>query len=152
MSRRGSITMSDSEVDTFLRGRHVLNVATARPSGRIDLVAMWYGFVGEDIAFWTYAKSQKIRNLLRAPGITGLVESGEAYAELRGVQLVGRGVVVDDRDYVLAVGESVYERYTGPLTDAARENLAGMGAKRLAVRLDVETVVSWDHSKLGGRY
>lgn len=144
--------MSDAEVAAFLSGRHVLNVATVRPSGRIDLVAMWYGFVGDDVAFWTYAKSQKIRNLLRSPGLTGLVEAGEAYAELRGVQLVGRGVVVDDPDYVRAVGESVYERYTGPLTDAARVSLSRIGAKRLAVRLDVETIVSWDHAKLGGRY
>ncbi|CAA9255980.1 MAG: hypothetical protein AVDCRST_MAG50-2625 [uncultured Acidimicrobiales bacterium] len=152
MSRRGSIAMSDAEVSDFLLGRHVLNVATVRPSGRIDLVAMWYGFVGGDVAFWTYGKSQKIRNLLRNPNLTGLVESGESYAELRGVQLVGRGVVVDDPEYVRAVGESVYERYTGPLTDAARQSLSGMGAKRFAVRVDVETVVSWDHSKLGGRY
>ena len=152
MSRRDVIRMTDDEVRAYLHERRVLNVATIGPRDRIHLVAMWYGFLGDDIAFWTYAKSQKVLNVRRDPRITGLVESGDTYDQLRGVELVGTGVVIEDRDLVQAVGESVWERYTGPVDDAARQAVASVGAKRLVVRMDVDRIVSWDHRKLGGRY
>jgi general stress protein 26 len=153
MSQRDQIKMTDDEVDEFLHGREVLNVATQGGRGRIHLVAMWYGFFPDGaLGFWTYGKSQKIRNLERDPAMTGLVETGDTYDQLKGVELVGRGIVLPDRDDVTAIGESVWERYTGPVDDQARQALAVVGAKRVAVRFEVDTIVSWDHSKLGGRY
>ena len=152
MSRRDQIRMTEEEVDAFLQGRLVMNVASIGPDGRPHLVAMWYGFLDGAPAFWTYGKSQKVMNLRRDPRITCLMESGDTYGELRGVELVGTATVLDDRESVVAVGRSVYERYTGPFSDTALPALEQMGAKRVAVRIEVEKVVSWDHSKLGGTY
>lgn len=152
MSRREQIRMTDEEVAAFLRGRHTMNVATLGPDGQPHLVAMWYGFLDGAPAFWTYRTSQKVQNLRRDPRVTCLVEEGESYDELQGVELVGTGVVLDDHDSVMAVGRSVYERYTGPFSGTALPGLEQMGAKRVAVRIDVRKVVSWDHSKLGGAY
>ena len=152
MSRRDQIRMTETERDAFLRGRHTMSVATIGPDGRIHLVAMWYGFVGDQLAFWTYGKSQKILNLQRDPSMTCLVEDGEGYNELKGVELVGRGVVSFDRDVVQAIGESTWERYTGPVDDAARQGVAVVGAKRAAVLIEVDKIVDWDHTKLGGTY
>jgi PPOX class probable F420-dependent enzyme len=144
--------MTDAERAEFLRGRNTMSVATLGADGRIHLVAMWYGFVGDQLAFWTYGKSQKIVNLQRDPRLTCLVETGESYDQLKGVELVGRGVVTSDRDVVQAIGESTWERYTGPLDDAARQAVAVVGAKRSAVLIEVDKIVDWDHSKLGGGY
>jgi PPOX class probable F420-dependent enzyme len=153
MSRRAQITMSEEEIDEFLRGRHTMNVATIGPDGRVHLVAMWYGFTADDRpAFWTYGRSQKILNLQRDPRITCLVETGATYSELKGVELVGTGAILDSPDDVQAIGRSVYERYSGEWSDAAAAGVAAMGAKRVVVRIDVEKVVSWDHAKLGGTY
>ena len=152
MSRRDQIRMSDNEIREFLAGRHTMNVATHNHDGTIHLVAMWYGFLGEAPAFWTYGKSQKILNLKRDARITCLVEAGDKYEELRGVELVGTGVVLEDQETVQAIGRDVYTRYWGELNDDAAGGIAAMGAKRFAVRIDVERVVSWDHSKLGGTY
>ena len=153
MSRRNAITMTDGEIDEFLHGRHTMNVATIGPDGRIHLVAMWYGFTADDApAFWTYAKSQKILNLRRDPQITCLVETGAEYAQLKGVELVGTGEILDAQDDVMAIGRSVFERYTGEWSDAAAVGVARMGAKRAVVKINVEKVVSWDHAKLGGTY
>jgi len=153
-SRRDQITMSADEVDAFLHERRVMNVATLSPSGHPHLVAMWYGFLDGAPAFWTFAKSQKIVNLRRDPRITCLVEAGDTYSELRGVELVGSGAVIEDHDVILAVGSSVAERYNGPeaVSDAARPFLEAQARKRLVVRVDVDKVVSWDHRKLGGGY
>ena len=144
--------MSDAEVDEYLHGRHTMNVATYNHDGTIHLVAMWYGFLDGKPAFWTYGKSQKILNLKRDPRITCLIETGEAYEQLRGVELVGTGVVIEDRETVMQIGRDVFVRYWGEMNDAAAAGVEQMGAKRFAVRIDVERVVSWDHSKLGGVY
>lgn len=152
MSRRDLIRMSDAEVAEFLHGRHTMNIATLRADGTPHLVAMWYGFIGEAPAFWTYGRSQKIVNLRRDPRITCLVEEGDEYAELAGVELRGTATILDDHDDVMTVGRSVFERYSGEVTDATLPVIEQMGAKRVAVRVDVERVVSWDHRKLAGRY
>jgi PPOX class probable F420-dependent enzyme len=151
-SRRDAIQMSTEEVDAFLNGRRTMNVATIGPTGHPHLVAMWYGFADGDPAFWTFGKSQKILNLRRDPRITALVEAGDTYSTLQGVELVGTGRIVEDRDAIMAIAESVAERYTGTVTDESRKFLEVQAAKRLGVVIDVEHVVSWDHTKLGGTY
>lgn len=160
MKRRDLIRMSDDEVSSFLHGRHTMNIATINHDGTIHLVAMWYGFApdggdgaaGERPAFWTYGRSQKILNLQRDPRITCLVEEGETYEELRGVELVGTARIVSEHDDRMAIGRSVLERYVGPWSEEMRPQLEQTGAKRLGVVVDVDRVVSWDHRKLEGAY
>lgn len=152
MSRRDQIRMTDAERDEFLAGRHTMNIASIGADGRIHLVAMWYGFVDGVPAFWTYGRSQKVLNLERNPQVTGLVETGETYDQLRGVELVGTARIVREGPDLQAAGESVWERYTGPVDDAARDALAVVGAKRVAVLIDVDKYVTWDHTKLAGVY
>src|SRR3954451_25289721 len=106
-SRRSQITMSDSEIESYLAGQRILNVATVGPTGHPHLVAMWYAYVHGELCFWTFAKSQKIANLRRDAKMTGLVESGESYNELRGVELVGMGRIVDDDARILEIGKAV---------------------------------------------
>jgi PPOX class probable F420-dependent enzyme len=152
MSRRDQIRMSDEEIRNFLQGRHTLNVATFNHDGTIHLVAMWYGFDGDHIVFETFAKSQKVQNLRRDPRITALVEDGEEYGELRGVEMVGRAEIIEDREAVLDVARSVLTRYHDLKpedVDAAAELMAN---KRVGVKILVDRVVSWDHRKLAGGY
>ncbi len=152
-SRRELIRMSDEEMTAFLDGRHVLNVATHGPDGAIHLVAMWYGFVGDHVAFVTFAKSQKVRNLRRDPRLTCLVEAGHSYDELRGVEIVGRASISEDPDLLVAVGLQVAQRYYGVEDEAdARAIALGLARKRVVVEVVPERVVSWNHSKLGGAY
>jgi PPOX class probable F420-dependent enzyme len=144
--------MSDAEIEAFLGGRHTMNVASYNHDGTIHLVAMWYAVLDGDPVFWTFGKSQKIKNLQRDPRVTVLVESGDEYAELMGVEMVGRATVVTERAEIMEIGEAVYERYFGEVTDEVRPFVEATGAKRFGVRIAVDRVVSWDHSKLGGSY
>lgn len=148
MSRRSQITMTDDEVAAFLAEQRVLNVATNGPTGHPHLVAMWFVMDGATPVFWTYSKAQKVANLRRDPRITCLVESGEAYTELRGVELVGTAEVVEDFDRVCEVGRMVSQRYSGPVTPEAAPFIEAQARKRVVVRVHVERVVSWDHTKL----
>src|SRR5439155_11147215 len=103
--------MSPGEVDDFLHGRHSMAVATIGADGRPHLVAMWYGFLDGAPAFETYRKSQKVVNLRRDPRITCLVEDGDRYDRLRGVELAGTGTIIDDSEALTTVARSLFERY-----------------------------------------
>jgi hypothetical protein len=154
-SRRDQITMSETEVRAYLDEQQIVNVATIGPTGHPHIVAMWYAFVDDRLCFWTFAKSQKIVNLRRSSKMSGLVESGGgSYNELRGVELVGDGRIVDDYEQVLEIGKAVGLRYNGEaaLGDAALPFIEAQARKRLGVAFEVSSVVSWDHTKLGGGY
>ncbi|HZX53416.1 MAG TPA: pyridoxamine 5'-phosphate oxidase family protein [Ilumatobacteraceae bacterium] len=153
-SRRSQITMTDEEVQAYLENERVLNVATIGPTGHPHLVAMWFAMVGGNAVFWTFGKSQKVVNLRRDPKMSGLVESGDSYDELRGVELRGRGMVIEDYDNVLEIGKAVGVKYNGPsaLGDAALPFLEAQATKRVGVVFEIDHVVSWDHTKLGGPY
>jgi PPOX class probable F420-dependent enzyme len=144
--------MSEEEVAAFLEGSHTLQVASLNADGTPHLVAMFYAVSDGEIGFWTYAKSQKVVNLRRDPRITVMVETGKAYAELKGVTITGRARIVEDREQVLAFGELLYPRYFGELNDAARAGMVAMGAKRVVILAEPKKVVSWDHTKLAGVY
>lgn len=153
MSRRDLIHMTAEEVDAFLHQRHTMNIATHNHDGSIHLVAMWYGFVDGDVAFETFAKSQKVQNLRRDRRMTVLVEAGDSYDQLRGVEMVGTADVVDDRDHLMAVARDVIGRYQPEVAGDDLEAAAEMMVrKRVAIRFHAERVVSWDHRKLAGGY
>ncbi len=144
--------MTDDEVRQYLGEQRVLNVATLGPTGHPHLVAMWYALIEGKVQFWTFAKSQKIVNLRRDPKMTGLVESGDTYNELKGVELVGNGLIIDDYERILHLGKELAVRYNGPaaLGDEMLPFIEGQARKRLAVEFEVTQVVSWDHTKITG--
>ncbi|MFL5625904.1 MAG: pyridoxamine 5'-phosphate oxidase family protein [Ktedonobacteraceae bacterium] len=152
MSRRDLIRMNDEEIRTFLEEQRTLQVATIDHDGFPHLVAMWYTLIDNELAFWTYAKSQKAVNLRRDPRLTCLAEAGERYDELRGVQIKGQAVIKDDRETVQRLGEAIWERYTGPLNEHTRPMVEAQAAKRVAIFVRPLEIVSWDHRKLGGSY
>jgi PPOX class probable F420-dependent enzyme len=152
MNRRQLITMTDAEIQAFLHEQRTLQVATIDHDGYPHLVAMWYTLFNGQIAFWTYAKSQKAINLRRDPRLTCLAEAGERYDELRGVQVKGRATIYDDLETVQRFGELIWERYTGPLNAHTHPMIIAQATKRIAVVVQPVKITSWDHRKLGGVY
>ena len=148
-SRRDLIRMTPEEVDTFLREGRTMNVATFNHDGTIHLVAMWYGFLEGAVAFETKAKAQKVKNLRRDPRMTCLVEDGEYYEELMGVELVGTADIVEDRDRMWDFGVSLVRRYMDVPDEHVDAAVEMALHNRVVVKLNVERVVTWDHRKLG---
>ena len=149
VNQRRAIRMTPEEIDAFLAERRAMTMCSIAADGSIHAIAMWYGFLDGCIAVETKAKSQKVQNLRRDPRLTVLFEDGDYYEELRGVELVGRAEIIDDPDRLWTVGVSVFERYYGTYSDEVKPFLETMLHKRVAVRLNVERTVSWDHRRLG---
>jgi PPOX class probable F420-dependent enzyme len=150
-SRRDQITMSDEEVAAFLSEQMVLQCATIGPGGRPHMVPLWYAPDGLELRSWTYAKSQKARNLGRDPRATIGVEDGVQYHELRGVMLECDVEVERDTERVAEYGLALVERYAGG-AEEAREAFREQARKRVGLRFVPTEVISWDHRKLGGTY
>lgn len=148
-NQRGLVTMSAREVQAFLVGRHTLRMSTLRPDGSIHSVAMWYGFLDGCVSVETKAKSQKAANLQRDPRITCLVDDGQTYAELRGVELRGTAELIDDHDSLLRLADSLMTRYEAVSSGDREQMLERMLRNRIGIKVHVDHVTSWDHRKLG---
>src|ERR1700754_772255 len=145
--------MSDDEVESFLEDQRVVICATNGPHGWPHLMPLWYVVRDGDLWAWTYAKSQKARNLARDSRATLQVETGEEYQQLRGGMIEADATVHRDADLIVEFGAELMQRYgagaTGPeFMDAVR----AQAAKRVALQFNARRVATWDHRKLGGAY
>ena len=141
--------MSDDEVRVFLEEQMVMTVGTIGPNGRPHLMALWYVPEGLGMTGWTYAKSQKAKNLERDPRATIQIETGVQYHELRGVMM--ECDVELDRD-AGPYGLALFKRYAGTLDESVTAMVEKQAPKRVGLRFTPTRIVSWDHSKLGGTY
>jgi Pyridoxamine 5'-phosphate oxidase len=167
MSRREQIKMSEAEVASFLAEERTLTCATAGPRGWPHLMPLWYvlreapvGEPGPRLWAWTYAVSQKVRNLERDPRVTLQIEAGEEYQLLRGVMIESEVRVHREPEVVGGLGHEIFARYATPRGQAPAESLPPevgvmvekQAAKRVALEFVERRRASWDHRKLGGTY
>jgi PPOX class probable F420-dependent enzyme len=155
VSRREQIAISPDEQLELLAAERVVVISTLGPRGWPHSMPMWYTVRDGEVWVWTYAASQKVRNLERDPRATLLVEAGTEYLELRGVQIEAEAELVRDPEAVLAFGTELALRYAKDIDsiegDAAAA-LRAQAAKRVAIRFRAVRTASWDHRKLGGTY
>jgi PPOX class probable F420-dependent enzyme len=143
MSRRAAIAMSEAEVAAFLDEARVITVATTGRDGWPHLMPLWYVVRDGECWAWTYAKSQKVRNLERDARCTLQVEAGDSYDQLRGVMLKCAAAIHRDPEIVAGVGTDLAARYGdgGHVTPA-------QATKRVALQFVVKEIASFDHRKI----
>jgi nitroimidazol reductase NimA-like FMN-containing flavoprotein (pyridoxamine 5'-phosphate oxidase superfamily) len=157
MSRRDQITMDAAEIAGFLESQRVVTCATNGRGGWPHLMPLWFVVRDGELWSWTYAASQKVRNLERDPRATLQVETGESYDQLRGVMIRSNAVIHRATDDVAALGTEIFRRYTGgPGGELAPEVLEMVG-RQATKRVGLQFVpdgepATWDHRKLGGTY
>jgi PPOX class probable F420-dependent enzyme len=157
-SRRDQIRMSDDELREFVAQEKVMTLATLGPNGRPHLMPLWYVPRDDgDLIGWTFAKSQKAKNLERDPRATAQIEHGVEYQELRGAMLECDVEIERDTEAVTGYGLEIFDRYAPradgeELPDEVRQMVEQQAPKRVGLRFHPTRVVSWDHRKLGGVY
>jgi hypothetical protein len=155
--QRDRVQMTPEEVTQLLASYRKVQLATISPDGYPHLVTMYYTLCEGKIAFWTYRTSQKALNLSRDPRISCLVETGEAYFDLRGVLIQGIVQTVTDPADVYQIGLAIGAVVAGgpagsgsSVPDGAiNEYVANAARKRYAYLVEPRRVISWDHTKLG---
>jgi PPOX class probable F420-dependent enzyme len=146
--------MTDDELRGFLAEQKVVTVATLGPNGRPHLMPLWYVPEGSELSGWTYAASQKAKNLERDPHATLQVEAGVDYSELRGAMFECDVVVEHEPEKVAEFGTALFKRYGGTdeLAPEVAEMVEKQSHKRIGLRFTPTRTVTWDHRKLGGTY
>lgn len=148
--RRGrKIMMSPGELDAFLTTQRTCRVATVSADGAPHVSALWFLWDGSALWLYSVVRSKRWTQLTRDPRVAIVIDTGEEYESLRGVELSGA---------VEFVGESPRTGELCAELDAvetlfARKNF-GLDAmphdgRHAWVRLKPEKVVSWDFRKLG---
>ncbi|GAA0448888.1 pyridoxamine 5'-phosphate oxidase family protein [Actinoplanes campanulatus] len=148
MKQRMAVTMTEDEVGALLAYARKVQIATINPDGTPHLVTMFFGLAEGRIAFWTYRSSQKALNLARDPRLSCLVEDGEDYFELRGVQITGQVTRIEDLPGVTAVGRLIAARMPDVPRDALDAYVTHAARKRVAYLVQPARTASWDHRKL----
>jgi PPOX class probable F420-dependent enzyme len=154
-SRRGQIKLSDAEQRQLIDSERVAVVGSQGPRGWPHLMPLWYVPREGEIWTWTYAKSQKVRNLERDARATVLIETGVEYTELRGVMVEAEAELIRDIPTVLEFAKELTVRYSEGIDAVEGEAAAALEAqapKRVAIHFHPRRIASWDHRKLGGSY
>ncbi|MHC5702058.1 pyridoxamine 5'-phosphate oxidase family protein [Streptomyces sp. PKU-MA01144] len=149
--RRGRrIMMSPAEVDAFLSEQRTCRVATVSPQGAPHVSALWFAWDGTSLWLYSITRSRRWSELRRDPRIAVVVDAGEEYGELRGVELSGTAVFVGEAPRTgepcpeLDVPERLFARKNFGLDSMPHDGRHGW------LRLTPEAVVSWDFRKLTG--
>jgi PPOX class probable F420-dependent enzyme len=153
MKQRDRVAMTEQEVAGLLAGSRKVQLATINPDGTPHLVTMYYAMLDGRIAFWTYRASQKARNLDRDPRLTCLVETGNQYFDLRGVQVQGVARRLEEPEAVRDIGRLIAAGMadlvgSGSASDALEEYVTHAARKRVGYVVEPRRISSWDHGKL----
>jgi PPOX class probable F420-dependent enzyme len=154
-SRRDRITLSRDEQAELLDSERVVVVTSIGPRGWPHSMPMWFVVRDGEIWVWTYAKSQKVKNLERDPRATLLIETGFEYNELRGIQIEARAELIRDPEPVFEFARELTVRYAEGIESVEGDAAAALRAqapKRVAIHFEPVRVATWDHRKLGGAY
>ncbi|MET9953737.1 pyridoxamine 5'-phosphate oxidase family protein [Streptomyces sp. NPDC006339] len=147
--RRGRrIMMTPEELDTFLTEQRTCRVATVSADGRPHVSALWFVWDGTSMWLYSLTRSRRWAELRARPRIAVVVDDGEEYGELRGVELSGT---------VEFVGEAPRTGLPCPELETPERLFAaknfGLDAlphdgRHAWLRLTPDAVASWDFRKL----
>jgi len=140
--------MTPAEVDAFLAEQRTCRVATVGAGGP-HATPLWFAWHGAALWLTSVVRSQRWADLQRDPRIAAVVDAGESYDELRGVELRGRVEVVGE---VPRTGEPV-PALQGPEQVFADRYTGGTvvhDGRHAWLRLVPEKITSWDFRKLPG--
>ena len=154
-SRRDQIKLSEREQRELIDGERIVVVSTLGPRGWPHVMPLWYVPREGEIWIWTYAKSQKVKNLERDPRATLLIEAGTEYNELRGLQIEAEAELIREAETVVGFAKELTIRYGEGIESVEGDAEAALHAqapKRVAIHFHPQRVASWDHGKLGGTY
>src|SRR6266480_7481772 len=135
-SARAVITLEPEAQRRLIEDQRVVAVASLGPRGWPHVMPLWYVPREGEIWIYTYAKSQKVRNLERDPRATLMIETGHEYVELRGVQIEAEAEIHRDQETVFALAKELTSRYAEGIDSVEGDAAAALEAqarKRAAI-------------------
>ncbi len=146
--------LTDDEAWDVLASSHTGILTSLRRDGVPVSLPVWFVVDDHAVLVAGPAASHKFTRIRRDGRVAFLVESGEAWQDLRAVHLIGRGDIVEHPDWgsVDALFEAKYAgfrtpRETMPASARARYD----GARSLVRVTSTERLLTWDNRRLERR-
>lgn len=141
--------MTPEERDVFLAEQRTCRVATVGKDGP-HATPLWFGWDGQFLWLYSITRAQRWADLMRDPRLSAVVDAGEDYDQLRGVEITGRAVVIGEvprtgaPDAALADIERLF----------ARKYMGGdemfHDGRHAWLRVTPTKIASWDFRKAAG--
>ncbi len=149
--RRGRrIMMTPEELDAFLATERTCRVATVSADGAPHVSTLWFAWDGTSVWLYSITRSKRWADLRADPRVAVVVDTGEEYGELRGVELSGTVEFVGEAPRTgepcpeLAVPEKLFARKLFGMDEMPHDGRHGW------IRLTPDAIASWDFRKLAG--
>lgn len=94
--RRRSLAMDRSEVDAFLGAQRTCRVGTVSVSGQPHVTPLWFAWDGTALWLYSIVDSQRWADIARDPRVSVVIDDGDRYGELRGVEILGSAKTVGE--------------------------------------------------------
>jgi hypothetical protein len=141
--------MAAEEIEDYLTHERTCRVATVGANGEPHVKPLW--FVWVDGALWlnSIVKSQRWTDVIRSPKVAIVIDGGEEFMELHGVEIIGTAEVVGDTPRTKLAPEGDPAR---PAEDAFGAKYAGgqfiPDGRHAWLRVVPEKMTSWDFRKI----
>lgn len=146
------VNLEPNEIEDFLRQGHTVIMTTIGKDGFPHSVPLWYAYIDGQIMVRKQKKSQGVRNISRDDRVCCLVETGEAWVDLKAVMIRGRAVEVTDEETLRRFREEQDSKYADfrpasvAMPDRTRQHYA---QERVLYRIVPEKkTVSWWNRKI----
>lgn len=140
--------MSAAEVDAFLAAQRTCRVASVSRRGEPHVTPLWFAWDGTYLWLYSIVNSQRWSDVVRDPRLGVVIDEGEQYDELRGVEIGGTATVVGEvPDTGVADGELTVparlfaEKYFGAAPFVA-------DGRHAWLRITPDRLRSWDFRKI----
>ena len=156
MSRRNQIDLSEVEITEYLNSSRTMILVSNGKDGHPHPMPMWFAVdIDNCIYMTTFRKSQKINNLRKDPRATLLIESGDAYEELKGLVVYTDVEFIEDVESIRHILKQITLQRSEIQKSDNKDISQGMlktAEKRIGLKFTLTKILSWDHSKLDGVY
>ncbi|MEZ0067176.1 hypothetical protein ABIA32_003189 [Streptacidiphilus sp. MAP12-20] len=148
------IMMTPEERDAFLAAQRTCRVATVSADGRPHATPLWFAWDGSCLWLYSITRSRRWAELQVDPRIAVVIDSGEEYGELRGVEITGSVEPVGEAPRT-GTGEPFAALEVPEKIFAAKYGFGEQmfhDGRHAWLRIEPATLTSWDFRKLGGNF
>ncbi|WP_042431579.1 pyridoxamine 5'-phosphate oxidase family protein [Streptacidiphilus anmyonensis] len=147
------IMMTPEERDAFLGAQRTCRVATVSADGRPHVTPLWFAWDGSALWLYSVVRSRRWAELQADPRVAVVVDAGEEYGELRGVEATGSAEPVGEAPRTGA--EPVPELETVEKAFALKYGFGERmfhDGRHAWLRIRPETLTTWDFRRLDGEF
>jgi nitroimidazol reductase NimA-like FMN-containing flavoprotein (pyridoxamine 5'-phosphate oxidase superfamily) len=149
----GGFRLTDDEIWAFVTDAHTGVMTTLRHDGMPIAMPLWFAVV--DRSIYLHTRGRKLQRIAHDPRASFLVESGEAWVDLKAVHLTGNAAQVEPEPELLVRIEAEtsrkYDSFRAAESDMPAATAAHYASTMRWVRFTPDAkALSWDNRKLVG--